>query len=63
MLKNIKPLALFCLVIFLAVALLIAVLAIWEVIENSAAKDLLVKTAYTFGAIFGISAIIAAIKK
>ena len=63
MLKNIKAVALFCLVLFLAVALSIAMLAIWDVIENSAAKDLLIKTAYTFVAIFAVSAIVAAIKK
>ena len=63
MLKNIKAIALFCLVLFLVVALSIAMLAIWDVIENSAAKDLLIKTAYTFVAIFAVSAIVAAIKK
>ena len=63
MLKNIKAIALFCLVLFLVVALSIAMLAIWDVIENSAAKDLLIKVAYTFGAIFAVSAIVAIIKK
>jgi hypothetical protein len=63
MLKNIKAVALFCLTLFLAVALSIAILAIWDVIENSAAKDLLIKTAYTFGAVFAVSAIVAIIKK
>lgn len=63
MLKNIKSIALFCLVLFLGVALVIAVLAIWDVIENSAAKDLLIKTAYTFIAVFAASVIVAVIKK
>lgn len=63
MLKNIKSIALFCLVLFLGVALVIAVLAIWDVIENSAAKDLLIKTAYTFVAVFAASVIVAVIKK
>jgi len=63
MLQKIKSIALFCLALFLAVALVIAVLAIWDVIENSAAKDLLIKTAYTFSAIFAVSAIVAVIKK
>ncbi len=63
MLKNIKEIALFCLVIFLAVALVIALLAIWEVIDNAVAKEMLVKTAYTFAAIFAVSAVVAVVKK
>jgi len=63
MMKNIKSIALFCAVLFLAVALVIAVLAIWDVIENSAAKDLLIKVAYTFGAVFIVGTVMAVIKK
>jgi hypothetical protein len=63
MLKNIKSLALFCLVLFLAVSLVVAILAIWNIIDNQTAKDLLIKIVYTFGAIFIVSAIVALLKK
>jgi hypothetical protein len=63
MLKNIKALFLIELVLFLAVALLIAIMAIWGTIDNATAKDFLTKTAYTFGAVFIVSALVAAIKK
>jgi hypothetical protein len=63
MFKNIKALFLIELVLFLAIALLISVVAIWGAIDNATAKDLLTKTAYTFGAVFIVSALVAAIKK
>lgn len=61
--KNIKALLLVYLILFLAVSLLIAIMAIWNVVDNAAAKDMLIKTAYTFGAIFVVSGIVAALKK
>ena len=63
MLKNIKSLALFYLILFLAVSLVVAILAIWNIIDNQAAKDLLIKMVYTFGAIYIVSAIVALLKK
>lgn len=63
MFKNIKALLAVFLIAFLAVSLLIAVLAIWNVIANEEAKDMLIKAAYTFGAIFAVSAVVAIIKK
>ncbi|MFZ3100515.1 MAG: hypothetical protein WA103_04805 [Minisyncoccales bacterium] len=63
MVNNIKSLALFCLILFLAVSLVVAIMAIWDVIDNSVAKDMLIKIAYTFGAIFAVSAVVAMIKK
>lgn len=63
MTNNIKSLALFCLVLFLAVSLVVAIMAIWGVIDNSVAKDMLIKIAYTFGAIFAVSAVVAMLKK
>lgn len=61
--KNIKSLFVVFLILFLAVSLVIAVMAIWNVIANEEAKDALIKTAYTFGAIFAVSAVVAMIKK
>lgn len=61
--NNIKKVIGLILIMFSLVALVIAMLTIWQVVDNVMAKDLIVKTAYTFGLMLVFSAIILLITK
>jgi len=63
MLKKIKQFAGVLSILFLVVSLFIAILAIWNVIDNELAKEMLTKVTYTFGAIFIVSLVIMYITK
>ena len=63
MLKKIKQFTGLLLILFLVITLFIAMLAIWDVISNEIAKEVLIKIAYTFGAIFIVSLIVMYITK
>lgn len=63
MLKKIKQFAGVLLILFLVVSLFVAILAIWNVIDNELAKEILTKVTYTFGAIFAVSLAIIYITK
>lgn len=63
MLKKIKQFVGILLILFSIIVLFIAILTIWDVINIEIAKEVFAKVAYTFGAIFIISLIIAYITK
>lgn len=63
MLKKIKKLTEVLLVIFSVVVLFIAILTIWDFINNEMAKEVFMNVVYTFGVIFGISLAVMYITK
>ncbi|MDD4831113.1 MAG: hypothetical protein PHI77_02210 [Candidatus Pacebacteria bacterium] len=63
MLKKIKQLAKALLVLFLGIILFVAILTIWDVVNQEAAKEALIKSAYTCSAIFILSLIVIYITK
>lgn len=63
MTKKIKQLAGITLILFCIISLFIALLTIWDVMSNELAKEAVLKTSYTLGAIFVFSLIIIMITK
>jgi len=63
MLKKFKQLVGILFILFLVVVLFIAILTIWDVINNEIAKEVFSKVAYTFGAIFIVSLVLMYISK
>ena len=63
MLKKIKQFTVILLILFSVVVLFIAILTIWDVINNEIAKEAFTKVAYTFGAIFIVSLVVMYITK
>ena len=45
-------------ILFLGISLLIAVMAIWDVMSLEVAKEALTKVAYTFGAVFIVAILV-----
>jgi len=63
MIKNIARVGMFCFVLFLSVALMVAVMGVWDIFDAQTTQDLLVKIAYTFIAVFTVGSVVAMIKK
>lgn len=63
MAKKIKKLAAITLILFCIISLFIALMAIWDIINNELAKEAIIKTSYTLGAIFIVSLVILLVAK
>lgn len=61
--KKIQLLAGIILILFCIISLFIAILVIWDVINNEIAQDAFLKTLYTLGSIFLVSMVVLLITK